>query len=157
MEVLGRKEQFSDFKDMRRMSRVTEDLLYLCGTKVNGRHYGINHALHFITFSGEAWERKFNKLKSHLPIEIATDIVRLRNMPITPRDRETESTLNLFRRFLSGPLVKQVVSTDGPGFDFAEAVRKRYVVIWNFGSTDYFSKEQRDALAGLVFVMEHNA
>lgn len=156
MEVLGRKEQFSDYKDFRRMARVTENVLYLTAAKVNGKHYGLNHALHFLSFDGDAWDRKFRRVKPELPIEIAMDVVRLRTMGVTQRDREIESTLNLFRRFLAGPLIKQVVAAEGHCFDFTEAREKRHAVIWNLGKTTYFSKEQRDALAGLIFVMEND-
>ncbi len=163
MQIMGRTAGFDDYKDFRLMARHTENALYWCAMKVNGKHYGVPDALFYLNFGGgthqkqRIWERKYEKIRSHLPEEIRQDIDRLKSIPKTLREKELMSTVNLFRSFLRGPLIKHVFSTDGPSVDFRKAVRQRHTHIWNFGLTDEFSKVQRDALASIVLIMEGDA
>lgn len=163
MRIMGRTAQFRDYKEFRQMARILENTLYFCGTNVNGKHFGITEALSFLNFGGETdterkvWNRRYQKVRPHLPKEVAQDIDRLKALSKTMREREIMSTVNLFRTFLRGPLIKHVLSTDKTSFDFRKAVRQRHTLIWNFGLTDEFSKEQRDALASMVLILEGDA
>ena len=112
MEIMCRKEQIEDLKEFRRLSRVLENVLHLCGTKVNGKHLGLHKALDMAEFEGPYWDRVFEKLRPHLPIEIARDCSRIRSLPPVQKARETESCMNLLRRFLAGPLMKQIVKPE---------------------------------------------
>ncbi|MBI3466668.1 MAG: DUF87 domain-containing protein [Planctomycetes bacterium] len=143
--IMCAKEQIADLKDFRRMSRILENVGHICGTRVNGKYLGLDHALDVVEFDGPAWDRWFNRVKYGMPVDIVKDCLRIRMLPPSVKLRENESSMNLLRRFLAGPMMKQIVRANaGPSFDWRWLVRSEAVDIWNLARTPELSEEQRD-------------
>lgn len=156
MEIMARAHVFRDYDEMRRMKRVVRVVLYLCGTKLNGRHAGLQTAFDWLDFRSNAWRAGYRKVRPRLPRDIANQADHLAKLPLGLLERETESARNLFDSTLSNPLIRAMV-TPGPSFDFRKAVRNRHINIWNLGLTEEFTKNQRNVLAGFAFVGMHSA
>jgi len=147
--ILARKQGLADYKEQPRRERWLANTLYFIGTNVNGRHLGLHRALDVLNVGTPAWQRLFEKVAPHLPVEVVRDWKDLAWM--SPRDRTfyTESTVNWFRQFLS-PLVREMFSGKAPTLNFRECIRRKFIVLADLSETEEFSKEQGEAIGGLI-------
>lgn len=148
--ILGRKQGVVDYKEQVRRERYMSDVLFLVGTKVNGKHLGVNRALDVLDIGGGAWRRMFDKIAPYLPREILVDWLELQRM--SPRDRKfyTDSTWNWFRAFLCHDLVKEMLDNKKQSIDFAEVIRSDGIIIADLEETPFFPEEPGDAVAALL-------
>lgn len=156
LECAARAHAIVDYQEFRRLRRIAVVFLYLVGTKVDGKHDGLQNILEWLDMGTAAWNRKYAKVRPFLPKKIVREVDRLSKLSITARERELESTRNLFFSFLSGEVISDLVSP-GPSLDFRRAVRERWGLVWNLGVGEGLTREQRRIIAGLVFCKTHNA
>lgn len=152
-EVLQRKQGQPDFEGMPRLQRVLRNVLYACGVHVEpDRHLPLADALVLLNVLHPGHRAVFTRVAPFLDSETMGDFEVLHGFKRDEdRRRETESTINRLRSFLS-PLVKAMFTSDGSGatMDFARIVRNREILIVNLRETDYFSTDHKNAIGGLI-------
>lgn len=150
-KALGRKQGLPDFKDQPRRERVLTDVLFMVLTRgKDGKSLGLHRALDALDLMGTGdWWNLFNHVGEQLDRPIAADLVHLQGLPRRDRERETESTRNILRAFLS-PVVREMLAHKAATIDLVEAVRRGATVLVSLGETPFFSAEQGDAIAAMV-------
>lgn len=147
--ILGRKQGQADYKEQPTRERWMGNVLWLVGTKVNGKHLGLHRALDVLRLGTPAWDRMFSKVEPYLPDQVVFDWKELRTMSFRDRRLETHSTANWFIQFFSD-LVIETLSGPGEPINFRKIVSEGWTLLCDFGETSFFSKEQGEAFAAMV-------
>jgi len=142
---MASKHGQADYSEQHRRYRVMQNVLYLCGTKVNGKHLGLHKALACLEFN-DYWDNHiFKPVCRHLPHHVAADLYRLRYTPEVQRMREIESTINWFRHFLGG--ISEMFRP-GDSLNFNRLLTMPLFV--DLEETRFFSSEQATALGAML-------
>ena len=143
-----------DLREQMRRSRVMSLVLWLVGIRdTHGRYMGLHRALDILYGLGSpAVNRIISKRRSLLPDKISRGLVRLQKLPSSQREREIESSINIFDSVLS-PRVLEIVAPGECSFDPNRAVDEQWSVIADLADDDGCAAEDADSITSMLLTM----
>lgn len=156
MEVLQRKQNQSGFEGMPRLERILTDVLTGVGSAVRGkgskaRRLPLSDALVLLDVYHDRHADVYECVAPKLDGDLRSDFQRLQMLAKRSPDavlRETESTMNRLRSFLS-PVVKGIFCDQVESIDFRSIIQNGEILLVNLRQTNYFSADQSQAIGGL--------
>jgi len=153
-KVMLRKVSEAEQDLMNRLKRWLKNVLYACLVACDGQntHVGLDKALTFTDPDDPQFEMYFERVRDHLPREVALDFQKLiGTRRAIDREKWVESTINRLRDCLS-PLTKLVYSQSAPSIDIKGIVERREFLLIDLKENGYFSQDEKVTIGGLLLM-----
>ena len=145
----------ADHEHMKRLKRWAKNIFFVCGYDVNGEHVGLAKALVLTDPENPEFERIIERVRPYAcrtdsGREVMLDFDKLRDTKgARTRELRVESTINMLKEVL-GPVMRLVFGQHAPPISPRDIILNRGIQLVNVAKSDAFSREQANAIGGLV-------
>jgi hypothetical protein len=146
-----RNVALADMEVMKRLRNWLSIILYAAGVDIDGRHLGLADALILTNPAREEFGPIFDRVIGHLPEDYAAELTKLRDEKSSQtRDKWMESTINMLREVLKGPLVRLVFAQEAQSFSVRRAILEKKIVLVDLCESDNLSRDQGNVIGGML-------
>ncbi len=159
MAAVIRSQNETTTEGMPRLERVLTDCLTAIGLAIgpNGARLPLANIFVLLHLDHPRHDEVYAVVAPHLPDDVRADFAHLRQLRADERLRQTESTINRLRSFLS-PLVAAMVShVRDQTINLQQMIAGRGVVLFNLKDTEYLAPEQADVIGRILVYLTISA